>query len=206
MWFSRPSAGTSRAIAEKLWDHVILSDDSNVFFVVTDDAIDQLMDMTVAIPSSDFDDLYRGTFHSVRRVVVGISADPEVATEVTQEAFLAAHRQWQKVSTYDRPDLWVRRIAINRALSLRRRARVQANTVVPMLQRQTSVPEWMADDELWKRVRRLPRRQAAMVVLVYVDDMSVEDAASVLEISVPTAKTHLQRARKKLAQQLKEEM
>jgi DNA-directed RNA polymerase specialized sigma24 family protein len=59
---------------------------------------------------------------------------------------------------------------------------------------------------VWLHVRRLPRRQAAVIALVYVDDLTIEQAANTLGISVPTAKTHLQRARRALAAALKEEL
>ena len=61
-------------------------------------------------------------------------------------------------------------------------------------------------DEVWAHVRRLPKRQAAVVALVYVDDLTIEQAAHALGIGVPTAKTHLQRARRTLAERLKEEV
>jgi DNA-directed RNA polymerase specialized sigma24 family protein len=45
-----------------------------------------------------------------------------------------------------------------------------------------------------------------MIALVYIDDLPIADAADVLGISVPTAKTHLQRARRTLADRLHEEL
>lgn len=38
-----------------------------------------------------------------------------------------------------------------------------------------------------------------------MDDLTIEQAANLLGIGVPTAKTHLQRARRTLAEVLKEE-
>lgn len=64
----------------------------------------------------------------------------------------------------------------------------------------------MGVDDVWNHVRRLPRRQAAIVALVYIHDLSIEQAAHALGIGVPTAKTHLQRARRALTAALKEEL
>ena len=58
------------------------------------------------------------------------------------------------------------------------------------------------DDPLWAAVRKLPRRQAQAVVLVYVDDLSLERVAEILQCSVGSVKTHLHRARQRLAAEL----
>lgn len=153
-----------------------------------------------------FDDLFRLHYVGVLRVVVAVTGDPEAGAEIVQEAFIATHRNWQAVSAFDRPDLWIRRVAINRALSWRRRAITEARYLARLAagrQRQTALMG--TDDELWEQVRRLPRQQAAVIALVYVDDMSVEQAAEAMNIAVPTAKTHLQRARRTLAMRLNEE-
>lgn len=161
----------------------------------------------VAAPCVDFDEFYRSQFHVVLRVVAGITRSQAVASEVTQESFLAAHRHWSKVSGYDRPELWVRRVAINRALSFRRRAATEAAALArTVLRREPAAQAATAGGEVWTEVARLPRRQASMIALVYIDDLSIADAAEVLGISVPTAKTHLQRARRTLADRLKEEL
>jgi RNA polymerase sigma factor (sigma-70 family) len=161
----------------------------------------------VAATSLDFDEFYRTEFHMVLRVAGGITPNRGVANEVTQEAFLAAHRHWSKVSGYDRPELWVRRVAINRALSFRRRAANEAAALARIvLRREPATADASIDSEVWAQVRRLPGRQASMIALVYIDDLSIPEAAEVLRISVPTAKTHLQRARRTLADRLHEEL
>jgi RNA polymerase sigma-70 factor (ECF subfamily) len=161
----------------------------------------------VANPCVDFDEFYTSQFHVVLRVVGGITPNRAIASEVTQESFLAAHRHWSKISGYDRPELWVRRVAINRALSFRRRAANEAVALARSVLRREPVSEAPStDSEVWAEVRRLPRRQASMIALVYIDDLPIADAADVLGISVPTAKTHLQRARRTLADRLHEEL
>ena len=61
-----------------------------------------------------------------------------------------------------------------------------------------------ADEDFWAEVRALPRRQAQVVALHYVYDLSVADVARTLEMSEGTAKTHLSRARTSLARVLGE--
>jgi RNA polymerase sigma-70 factor (ECF subfamily) len=60
-----------------------------------------------------------------------------------------------------------------------------------------------ADDaHVWEAVRALPRRQAQVVALVYLEDLSVAETAAVLGCGEGTVKTHLRRARSSLAQRL----
>jgi RNA polymerase sigma-70 factor (ECF subfamily) len=58
------------------------------------------------------------------------------------------------------------------------------------------------DEEFWTAVRRLPRRQAQVVALHYVDDLGVAATAEVLGVSVGAVKQYLFRARQVLAREL----
>ena len=69
----------------------------------------------------DFDTLFRTEFPRVARTVHHIVGDRRQADEVTQDAFLELLRHWPKVSGYDRPELWVRRVAIRKAQRERHR-------------------------------------------------------------------------------------
>ena len=51
----------------------------------------------------------------------------------------------------------------------------------------------------WAAVRRLPRRQAQAIALTYLEGLTLQEIATVLDVSVPTVGTHLQRARRTLA-------
>lgn len=154
----------------------------------------------------EFDDFYRAHYLAVLRIAAAVTSDSEVAAEVAQEAFIAAHRRWRTISAYDRPDLWVRRVAINRALSWRRRVRNETRALARLARRrERPASDATVHGDVWSQVRRLPVRQASLIALVYIDDLSIEQAAHTLNIAVPTAKTHLQRARRTLATRLNEE-
>lgn len=153
-----------------------------------------------------FDEMYRHEYVAILRVITVVVGDREVAAEVLQEAFVTAHRNWDRVGRLDRPDLWLRRVALNRAFTWKRRAATEARLLARLaLRRDSQNPApTTGDDALWNHVRRLPRQQAGVIALVYIDDMSVEQAAAALDISVSSTKTHLQRARRTLARRLNE--
>jgi Sigma-70 region 2 len=57
---------------------------------------------------------------------LSVAFDPESAADAVQEAFLAAARRWSRVSAYDEPATWIRRVAINRLLNGKRNDRRRA--------------------------------------------------------------------------------
>jgi RNA polymerase sigma-70 factor (ECF subfamily) len=149
-----------------------------------------------------FDAFFRAEYRAVVGLVQSLTHSRAVAEDVTQEAFATAHTRWGHVHDLDRPDLWVRRVALNRAISVGRSRNAEQRALERL--KHYSVPLVIAvadppDDELWSRVRALPRRQAQLVALVYRDDRSIDDAAAALGLTPSTARTHLQRARSALA-------
>lgn len=134
------------------------------------------------------------------------------AEDIAQEAFVRAHRSWATVASYDRPEAWVRRVAVNLAISTHRRSRRESVALGRLAGRPTAVAadpssdsSWLGDDEaLWTAVRSLPRRQAAAVALRYVDDLSVAEIATTLGCAEGTAKALLHQGRSALAARLGE--
>ena len=61
------------------------------------------------------------------------------------------------------------------------------------------------EPEFWAAVRSLPRRQAQVVALFYLEDRAIADVAAILDMSPGTVKRHLHDGRRKLARRLQEE-
>jgi RNA polymerase sigma-70 factor (ECF subfamily) len=155
-----------------------------------------------AIP---FDGFYRSEYHRIVAVARAFSPDRSAAEDLAQEAFAAAHRHWDRVSRYDDPRAWVRRVLINRATSLRRRLGAERRAVDRAghdphrgFQADLSLPT----QEVWNEVRRLPRRQQQAVVLHYVGQLSIEEIADAMGCSAGAVKAHLHRARTALKDRL----
>src|SRR5947208_16995128 len=73
-----------------------------------------------------FAEFYRGEYRKVVALGIALTGSSELGEEIAQEAFLAAHRKWARVSGYDRPAAFVRRVAVNLAVSSTRRRRREA--------------------------------------------------------------------------------
>ncbi|MEH7984637.1 RNA polymerase sigma factor, partial [Pseudomonas aeruginosa] len=108
------------------------------------------------------------------------------------------------VRSYERPDAWVRRVAIRMAVKQAKRERMgrQRERLAEVRDRPVSVP----DPDVARGVAKLSPMQRAVVVLFYWEDLTVFDIAHALEVSESTVKQHLFRARARLADLLGEEV
>jgi RNA polymerase sigma-70 factor, ECF subfamily len=156
----------------------------------------------VEVPSS-LEAFYREEYVSVLALVYGLSGSRSAAEDLTQEAFLRAYRDWRRVSEMESPDGWVRRVAVNLARSRVRRLRSEASARLRLNARSVSMGEPSQEsDDFWREVRRLPHRQAQVLALHYIDDLSVTEIARVLGVADGTVKAHLHEGRRRLRRQL----
>lgn len=151
-----------------------------------------------------FDGFYRDEYFGVVALVQSIAGSRWAAEDLAQEAFLRAHRQWDEVGRYSRPDAWVRKVAMNLAISRYRRLRAEVTARLRLggMARQPFPEMSEPHDEFWREVRKLSPRQRQIVALYYVEDRSIADIAELLEIAEGTVKTQLHRARTHLADRL----
>jgi RNA polymerase sigma factor (sigma-70 family) len=160
---------------------------------------------TTAGQPQRFEEVYLREFPRVFALAYALSGSRPAAEDIAQDAFVVAHRQWGRISGYDDPGAWVRRVAANLAVSAVRRRVAEARALVRLAgRREPSYTDLPAEDgEFWRAVRRLPRRQAQVVALVALEDLSTAEAASTLGCSQRTAQVHLQKARATLAVRLR---
>lgn len=136
---------------------------------------------------------------ALARGLVGASQ----AEDVAQEALLVACRRWREISQKERPDLWVRRICLNMAVSTFRRKLRDARTLARLSARASeSVTMSDSSEQFWRAIRALPARQAQAAALRFVYDMPLDEIARTMRCSTGTVKQHLSRARAALAASL----
>jgi RNA polymerase sigma-70 factor (sigma-E family) len=125
-----------------------------------------------------FERLCRDHYANVVRTAYLITDDLQEAHDIAQEAFARAFERWRTVSTLDRPEAWVHRVAANLAVSWWRRVRVRRSRPLP----DAGVVEapTMPDPALAQALRQLSPAQRTAVVLRFYADRSVEDVALAL--------------------------
>jgi RNA polymerase sigma-70 factor (ECF subfamily) len=146
---------------------------------------------------ADFDTFFRQEHPRILALAVVLTRNAEAARDLTQEAFLRAYRNWDRVCGLDAPGAWVRRALINLSTDRHRRLYNEARTIEKL----HTAPAHAAEDatDQWPdAVRDLPTRQRAVVALYYVDDRSVSQIAELLRIREGTVKATLSAARANL--------
>jgi RNA polymerase sigma-70 factor (ECF subfamily) len=162
--------------------------------------VDRPDEQSVQLPGS-FDAFYSSEFPRMVDLAYALSGSRIAAEDLAQDALLAAHANWERVGLLDRPGAWVRRVVINKAASLyqRRAAEIRALTRLAPLRGSSFMRVDSETEHVWNEVRKLPRRQAQVVALFYLDQMSVDEIAHVLEVAAGTVKAHLHQARQALS-------
>jgi RNA polymerase sigma-70 factor (ECF subfamily) len=156
-------------------------------------------------PGLQFEAFYQAHYPSVVRLAYSLCGSRGVAEELAQEAFVSAHARWRRVVGFDRPDLWVRRVVINRSISYRRREAIERKAVARIRLDRDEIGEPVVSDELvWQALRELSPRQAEVLALFYVEDQPMSAVAEILGLGPETVKTHLKRGRAALAVKLDE--
>lgn len=152
---------------------------------------------------------FRAEYPQVVRTVALVLREPFAAEDVAQEAFLRLHLHWPKVYRYDRPDAWVRRVALNLAASHARRegrrARLEHLSVTSSrAASDADRPQRSVDpaDRVRDALLTLPHKQRALVVLYYYEDRPLTEAGDLLGLTPGSAKVALHRARRRLAIEL----
>jgi RNA polymerase sigma factor (sigma-70 family) len=155
----------------------------------------------------EFAELFAAAYPQVVRTVWFVIHDRAAAEEVAQDAFTELFRDWARLRDFDRPDLWVRRVAIRKAQreASRRTRRVvleHAASNGTLIEDGLRLP----DPELVAAIRALPPKQRAIVVLFYLEDRPMDEVADLVGCSTSTGFVHLHNARKRLAATLGEEV
>lgn len=147
-----------------------------------------------------FEEFYRQERPGILRSVTFTVRDPDLALEVTDEAFARACERWGELDAAGNRPGWVYRVAINLARNRWRRLSLERRKPPA-----SPEPSWMAecaDPALARALEQLPLDQRAVVVLRYHLDWSVDDVAAALDIAPGTVKSRLHRALRRLAAQL----
>src|ERR1700674_2139188 len=150
----------------------------------------------------DFDRLYRTAYPRVYRTLSAILGDPAEAEDCAQDAFVQAFRAWHRWRPDAPAEAWVHRIAVNRAISVRRRARLRtvAEVLRPLGRPATSVnpADAATRPDLLTALRSLPPKLAAAIVLRHYHGYNNREIAAALGVSERTIGSRLHQAAERL--------
>ena len=123
--------------------------------------------------------------------------DRAVAEELAQDVFLELYRHLGEMQSPEHVVFWLRRVTANRCISESRRRQRRPEVPLedaPEPEAPVSAVDPIADEQLRRLVASLPEKFRMVVLLRYQEDLDPEDIARVLDVSVNTVKSQLQRA------------
>jgi RNA polymerase sigma-70 factor (sigma-E family) len=119
------------------------------------------------------------------------------AEDLLQNSLAKLYLSWDKVRQRESLDGYVRRIMVNENNSQWRRPWKRHEVAVEQVPERRATADTYDDGQsalMWSFVQTLPRRQRAVVVLRYYEDLTEAETAQALGCSVGTVKSQASRA------------
>ena len=147
-----------------------------------------------------FRDYVAGRSPALLRTAYLLTGHRGEAEDLLQTALAKTYLSWDRIRDRESLDGYVRRVMVNTRTSWWRRRKVEeyATDVLPERSQRDATDDIALHDALWTALAELPKRQRAMVVLRYYEDLSEAETADVLGVSVGTVKSTTSRALQKL--------
>lgn len=155
--------------------------------------------------------LFDRYYAQVYRTAMAITRDREVAEDLTQDCFLRLHRYANRVDTRLPLAPWLYRVTVNLSytwVSRHKKRGVSLEAVVDFLMSPArNAPDHMAEkagtqQAIRQAIRDLSFNQRVVVVLHYLNGLSLEEIAEILDCPVGTVKSRLYYARENLRSKL----
>ncbi|MBQ6786941.1 MAG: sigma-70 family RNA polymerase sigma factor [Lachnospiraceae bacterium] len=126
------------------------------------------------------------------------------AEDVVQDTFIQYHASKKEFESEQHIRAWLLRVVINKAKNVNRTFWKQ-NKVSLEDYMETLSFETPESENLFETVMKLPEKYRIVIHLFYYEDYSVQEIASILQITQSNVKVRLSRGRQLLKESLKEE-
>ncbi len=146
---------------------------------------------------ADYDDFARAQLPRLLRYATMLTGEREQAADLVQDVLVKMYRHWSRISRADHPERYVLRMVTNGYLSWRHSwsARVIASGDLPDdAQADDFASDHAAREDMWQRLARLPKRQRAVVVLRYYEQLPDSEIAGLLGCAQATVRAHAHKA------------
>lgn len=144
-----------------------------------------------------FDEVVRASERRLLRLGLMLTGGVHSAEDLVQTVFAQAHRRWARIGALDRPEAYLRTMVVNEFLSWRRllkNSEVLLAEPVDQASREDIGTRQAQRDAAWRLLAGLPRKQRAVLVLRYYEDLPDSEIAEVLGVAPVTVRTNAARA------------
>jgi RNA polymerase sigma-70 factor (ECF subfamily) len=154
------------------------------------------------------EDLFARHHGEIYAYLIRMLRDPELAADLTQDAFIKAYRAYDSLEKPENARAWLYQIAHRVALDHIRRQKIvrflpwtgESRGAVPSAEH--LVMEAHLSGDLQRALERIPERQRAALLLAELHDLTGLELAAALGVSHVAARALLTRARESLRQAL----
>jgi RNA polymerase sigma-70 factor (sigma-E family) len=143
-----------------------------------------------------FDEYVAARSGRLLRTAYLLTRDHDLAEDLLQTALTKAWFAWSRID--GEPEPYVRKVLVNTYASWWRRKWRGEEPTETLPDGPAAIADGPASTDLWTALGRLPRRQRAVVVLRYFEDLSEAETARLLDCSVGTVKSQASKALAKL--------
>ncbi|MEI7744186.1 MAG: sigma-70 family RNA polymerase sigma factor [Chloroflexota bacterium] len=154
------------------------------------------------------EELFAKHQHEIYAYLVRMLRDPELAADLTQDAFVKAYKAYDTLEKPENARAWLYQIAHRVALDDLRRKRIVR--FIPLVgETRNSAPsaehlvmEARLSGDLQRALEKIPERQRAALLMAELHDLTGLELAAALGVSHVAARALLTRARENLRQAL----
>jgi RNA polymerase sigma-70 factor (sigma-E family) len=158
-------------------------------------------------PEESLKRLWRDHSVELRRLAYFLVGDREEADQLVQDAFVLAWKRWDRVGGFETPSAWIRGAVVNKSRSWRRHLRIASRKRHLFANEPSTVGSVGAvlDTDLVRALGRLTPSQRAVVVLRYMEDLSIEQVAELTGRKPGTVRALTSQGLARLREELRKE-
>jgi RNA polymerase sigma-70 factor (ECF subfamily) len=149
----------------------------------------------------------------VYRTSLAITGDPEAAADLLQDVFLRLHRFAHRVDPMRPLEPWLYRVTVNQASTWAKRRRwmrpIEDITKWLVGEGENSTSQQIESQEAWLEIEQamvsLSVAHRTVMALYYINDLSLQEIAEILDIPIGTVKSRLHYGRRALREIMSQE-
>lgn len=150
-----------------------------------------------------FEILFRQHYCKLYQIAYSITRDKELSKDAVQQAFIQVYRKREQLKDKEKFSAWVTTITVNEAKNLIKSSirlkvvpladiadGIKTNSVTDSFEH-----DYIIKDQVERVLNVLSVDDSEILVLRYYSDLTLEEIASILKLTVPNVKIRLYRAR-----------
>lgn len=151
--------------------------------------------------------LYRRFADKMYQVAWTYAKNDDEASDVLQEAFIQVFRKLKDFKNQGSLEGWIRKVVVNKALEHYRAQRRKEEVLEEYrADKESSIDHLLSQinaQEIIRQVNALPEKAALVLKLYAIEGYAHQEIAQMMDISVGTSKSQLNRARQLLQEKLR---